>query len=97
MFKLIIIVVITTATMSSCATTHWEHPTRKPTSSYLDLLHCKQDANQYAFKSGHSQNKTLIKNETEKCMIEKHGWIKEKDYPLRYYLPFPFNLFLANQ
>ena len=96
MYKLIIIVVITT-TLSSCATTRWEHPTKKQTSSYLDLLHCKQDANQYAADSGYSQDKTLIKNETDKCMNEKYGWIKEKDYPLRYYLPFPFNLFLAYQ
>jgi hypothetical protein len=97
MYKLIIIVVITTTTLSSCATTRWEHPTKKQTSSYLDLLHCKQDASQYAADSGYSQDKTLIKNETDKCMNEKYGWIKEKDYPLRYYLPFPFNLFLAYQ
>jgi len=37
----------------------------------------------------------FIKNESEKCMSEKYGWAKEKDYPIRYYLPFPFNLFLA--
>jgi hypothetical protein len=96
MCKLILIVVITT-TLSSCATTRWEPPTKKETSSYLDLLHCKQGANQYAVESGQSQDKTLNKKETDKCMDEEYGWIKEKDYPLRYYLPFPFNLFLAYQ
>ena len=88
--------VISTA-LSSCATTRWEHPTKKQTSSYLDLLHCKQDARQYAVESGRPQDNILIKNETDICMNEEHGWIKEKDYPLRYYLPFPFNLFLAYQ
>ena len=96
MYNLIIILVIATA-LSSCATTRWEHPTKKLTSSYLDQLHCKQDAGQYATNSGYSQDKTLINIKTDKCMNEKYGWIKEKDYPLHYYLPFPFNLFLAYQ
>ena len=95
MYKPILILVIAIS-LSSCATTRWEHPTKKPTSSYLDLLHCKQDASQYAEESGYSQDKILIKNETDKCMNEKYGWIKEKEYPLRYYLPFPLNLLLAN-
>ena len=95
MYKLILIVVFAIS-LSSCATTRWEHPTKKPTSSYLDLLHCKQDASQYAEESEYSQDKILIKNEIDKCMNEKYGWIKEKEYPLRYYLPFPLNLLLAN-
>lgn len=96
MYKFILMMVIM-VTLSSCATTRWEHPTKKQTSSYLDLLHCKQSANQYVVESGYSQDKALIMKETDKCMKEKYGWIKEKDYPLRYYLPFPFNLFLAYQ
>lgn len=96
MNKLLIFIFITTA-LSSCATTRWEHPTKKQTGSYLDLLHCKQGTNQYVIKSGHSQDKTFIKNEIDKCMNNKYGWTKEKDSPLRYYLPFPFNLFFAYQ
>ena len=96
MYKLIIIMV-TIAALSSCATTRWEHPTKKQTSSYLDLLHCKQSAKQNTVESEYSQDKVLIKEKIDKCMNEKYGWIKDKDYPLRYYLPFPFNLFLAYQ
>jgi len=88
---------VITTTLSSCATTRREHSTKKQTSSYLDLLHCKQVVNQHAVESNYSQDKTLIKTETDKCIHEKYGWIKEMDYPLRYYLPFPFNLFLAYQ
>ncbi len=43
MNKFILILVIA-ITLSGCATTRWEHPTKKHTNSYLDLLHCKQDA-----------------------------------------------------
>jgi len=96
MNKFILIIIIAT-TLSGCATTRWEHPTKKPASSYLDLLHCKQDAKKIAEKSGYSHDKTLIKNESENCMSKKYGWIKENDYPLRYYLPFPLNLLLAYQ
>ena len=97
MYKFIIIICITTALSSCTTTTRWEHPTKKQTGSYLDLLHCKQDANQSAIKSGDSQNKEFIKNEINKCMNEKYGWSKEEDSPLRYYLPFPFNLFSTYQ
>ena len=96
MNKFILIIVFAT-TLSGCATTRWEHPTKKHTSSYLDLLHCKQDAKIIAEQSGYLHDKKLIKKESDKCMSEKYGWIKEKEYPLRYYLPFPFNLFLAYQ
>ena len=92
MKKYIVVIIVT---LCSCATTQWEHPTKKPTSSYLDLLHCKQDAREHAGESGYLHDKELIKNDTDKCMSERYGWIKEKDYPLRYYLPFPFNLFLS--
>ena len=95
MYKFIIIICITTALSSCATTTHWEHPTKKQTGSYLDLLHCKQSANQSAIKSGNSHDKEFIKNEADKCMNEKYGWSKEEDSPLRYYLPFPFNLFFA--
>ncbi len=94
MNKYILVLIIAT-TLSSCATTRWEHPTKKQTSSYLDLLHCKQDANLYAVETGYSHDKIFIKSETDKCMSEKYGWVKEKDYSIRYYLPFPFNLFLT--
>ena len=97
MNKFILLIVITTTLLSSCATTRWEHQTKKPTSSYLDLLHCKQDAKNAAKKLGYSHDKSLIKKHTDNCMSEKYGWIKENEYPLRYYLPFPFNLFLAYQ
>ena len=97
MNKLLIFIFITTALSSCATTTRWEHPTKKQTGSYLDLLHCKQGTNQYVMKSGHSQDKTFIKNGIDKCMNEKYGWTKEKDSPLRYYLPFPFNLFSSYQ
>jgi hypothetical protein len=89
--KFILALIIVT-TLSSCATTRWEHPTKKQTSSYLDSLHCKQDAKLYAGETGYSHDQTFIKSESDKCMIGKYGWMKKKDYPLRYYLPFPFNL-----
>ena len=95
MYKFIIIICITTALSSCATTTHWEHPTKKQTGSYLDLLHCKQSANQSAIKYANSRDKEFIKSETEKCMNEKYGWSKKEDSHFRYYLPFPFNLFSA--
>jgi hypothetical protein len=95
MYKFIIIICITTALSSCATTTRWEHPTKKQTGSYLDLLHCKQGANQSAIKSGNLQDKEFIKNEIDECMNEKYGWSKEEEFPLLYYLPFPFNLFFA--
>ena len=97
MYKFIIIICITTVFSSCATTTRWEHPTKKLAGSYLDLLHCKQDANQSAIKSGNLQYKEFIKNEINKCMNEKYGWSKEEDSPSRYYLPFPFNLFSTYQ
>ena len=78
MYKFIIIICITTALSSCATTTHWEHPTKKQTGSYLDLLHCKQSANQSVIKSGNSHDKEFIKSEADKCMNEKYGWSKEK-------------------
>ena len=65
MYKFIIIICITTALSSCATTTRWEHPTKKQTGSYLDLLHCKQGANQSAIKSGNLQDKEFIKNEID--------------------------------
>ena len=93
--KKFILIFMFTLALSSCATTRWDHPTKSQTSSYLDLLHCKQTATLYANETGLAHDEVFIKNESEKCMSEKYGWAKEKDYPIRYYLPFPFNLFLA--
>lgn len=97
MYKFIIIICITTVFSSCATTTRWEHSTKKQAGRYLDLLHCKQDANQSAIKSGNLQDKEFIKNEINKCMNEKYGWSKEEDSPFRYYLPFPFNLFSTYQ
>lgn len=80
--------------LSSCVIMRWENPKKNQANSYLDLLHCKQTATLYANEIRYSYDKVFIKNETEKCMREKHGWVKEKDYSIRYYLPFPINLFL---
>lgn len=92
-----IILIFGAAILISCSTTSWKHPVKKPTSSYLDQLHCKQEAKNSVLESGLINNNILIKKETDKCMIKKYGWIKEEKYPLLYYLPFPFNLFLAYQ
>tara|TARA_B100000686_G_scaffold57111_1_gene61307 strand:+ start:2203 stop:2481 length:279 start_codon:yes stop_codon:yes gene_type:complete len=89
-FILIIIIIIP---LSSCATGGWEHPTKNQSGSYLDLLHCKQEISLYM----NSQDQKLNKNEIEKCMQKKYGWIKNEESILRYYLPFPFNLLSAYQ
>ena len=94
---MVLILLVTTVALSGCSTTSWKHPSKKQTGSYLDLLHCKQEANQFAQKSGDLENITLIQQKTDKCMIEKYGWAKEKKYPIRYYLPFPFNILMAYQ
>ena len=94
MMNKFILVFMIALTLSSCATTHWEHPTKSQASNHLDWLHCKQTATLYANETGYSQDKVFIKDEAEKCMIEKYGWVKKKDYSIRYYLPIPFNLFL---
>lgn len=94
--KKIILAFIISLALSGCATTtRWEHPTKGHLSNHLDLLHCKQAAKIYADENGYSEDKEFIKDETENCMSKQYGWIKEKDYPIRYYLPFPFNLFAA--
>jgi len=91
--KLILFLMIT-LTLSGCATTRWEHPMKSQASNHLDWLHCMQTATLYANETGYSHDKVFIMDEAEKCMIEKYGWVKKKDYSIRYYLPIPFNLFL---
>ena len=86
-----------TITLSSCAASRWAHPTKNQAGSYLDLLHCKQTEDPCGISDRKDQDKKFIKNEIDKCMQTRYGWIKKKENPLRYYLPFPFNLYFAYQ
>tara|TARA_Y100001936_G_C16077507_1_gene675092 strand:+ start:1730 stop:2014 length:285 start_codon:yes stop_codon:yes gene_type:complete len=94
MYKLILTIILFTS-LSSCATTRWEHLTKNQAESYLDLLHCKEHSSLNIKKYKNSVKQKLIKNDIDKCMKNKYGWIKKSER-IRYYLPFPFSLFVVN-